>query len=80
MGHVVITVPEDIYKEYKVASIIEIEMILQELERTIARQKVDFQKQWRQSLLNFSAWTDEEVTAIEEAREYIDQWHPPQLF
>ena len=80
MGQVVITVPEDVYKEYQVASIVEIEALLQKLERTIARQKEDFQKQWRQSLLNFSVWSDAEIAAIEEAREYINQWHPSQLF
>lgn len=39
-----------------------------------------FQEQWKEQLLAMSVWTEAEINAIHEAREYINQWTPQQFF
>ncbi len=39
-----------------------------------------FQEKWKKQLLTMSVWTEAEINAIHEAREYINQWTPQQFF
>ncbi len=36
--------------------------------------------EWKKRLLNISAWSEEELAEIEQAREYLNQWQPRRLF
>jgi hypothetical protein len=36
-------------------------------------------EKWKKALLNTSVWTEAEINAIHEAREYINQWTPQQF-
>lgn len=37
-------------------------------------------ERWRQSLLTMPAWSEKEISEIEQAREYVNQWQPRELF
>lgn len=37
------------------------------------------QKSWATQLLSTSVWTDAEISALQEAREFINQWQPKQF-
>ena len=43
------------------------------------KQTKSFQKNWKKELLKTSVWTDAEIKAIHEAREFINQWTPRQF-
>lgn len=34
---------------------------------------------WRKQLLSTSVWTESEINALQEAREFINQWQPKQF-
>ncbi|NUM77913.1 hypothetical protein HUU40_26425 [candidate division KSB1 bacterium] len=34
---------------------------------------------WRRQLLSTSVWTESEINAMQEAREFINQWQPKQF-
>ncbi len=36
--------------------------------------------EWLAKLLTFSVWSDEEIQAIEQTREYLNQWQPQNFF
>ncbi len=35
---------------------------------------------WQAQLLTISAWSDEEIAEIEQARAYLSQWQPKEFF
>ena len=80
MGQVVIKIPEDVFKEYNVASITQIESILQVLDQQLEDKEKRSLESWKQSLLTLSTWIETEIEAVEEVRVFIDQWNPQQLF
>jgi hypothetical protein len=38
-----------------------------------------FDENWKKQLLTTSVWTEAEINAIHEAREFINQWTPQQF-
>ncbi len=43
------------------------------------RPAASFQEQWKKELLTTSVWTEAQINAIHEAREFINQWTPQQF-
>jgi hypothetical protein len=37
-------------------------------------------EEWKKQLLTVSQWTEEEISEIEKAREYVNQWRPKEFF
>jgi hypothetical protein len=37
-------------------------------------------EEWKKQLLTISQWTEEEISEIEKAREYVNQWQPKAFF
>ncbi len=73
-----ILIPRAVFQDWG-----EVEVLL-EKDRIVIQPKsplpVQEHEKWRQSLLTIPAWSEEEILEIEQAREYINQWQPRELF
>lgn len=55
-----------------------LELLRQEHSLDKSRRKAEMED-WRRQLLSTSVWTESEINALQEAREFINQWQPKQF-
>jgi len=94
MTTITLDVPDDVaqrLRQFESATLVEIlRKFLEFLDLLMVKPVITYEKtpldksvisyqEWQQSLLTMSAWADDDIQEIEQAREYINQWQPQEF-
>ncbi len=81
MGEIIIQVPQNFHKEYRVSNLAVIKELLASLETKAVQSQPNrpFNDEWRRKLLSMSVWSEDDIQSVKNARRYINRWRPRPL-